>query len=288
VKLQNKLIIILLIVVILVPSSYGLQLYTGPVASITTIAPTSFPTQEYVEFLANNMFGDYCDNIYAFNKTTLEEYKTLLSSPEVHYVYLSGHGGMILSMLPDGDPPSGGTTPDIFVYGTDVKECIKNRQPIKMAFIISCNGFSYYLDESIWEPNSVPVPDKFEGKILEEEFRKGKLENTATFGFRDLPGAESSIAHSVMGKIITFIFEDGMTTGEAFYEAVDMYPDFCHGHLRMAGDTDLKASDLIPEYSGDSNDTDDDDDDDDMPGFTMVPLLIAFTILIIMIGDRRK
>jgi len=285
---KNSIIIIVLVIVATILMGFNvIQIYTGEVASLVTIGDPHFVTQEYSEFVAEQLFEDYQDTIYAFNKTTLNEYKAILSKPEVHYLYSSSHSGLSSYLLPNGiweyNHPD-----DIWIRGIDIAECMENRQPIKMAFFPSCNVFRHYSEDE-WEPNSHPSPDpNYDGLLIEDELRKGKLENTAVFGFRT---PSSGIAPSIMGKIIDYIFEDGMTTGEAFYTAVDLNPEWCKENLRMSGDTNLRASDSIPEYDPNANGDDDDDDTNGSipaPSFEFVLLFVALIVVALLVVNRRK
>jgi hypothetical protein len=216
--------------------------YEGDVEVLFSIAPPKYEQNifmiiNYIEFL----YQDTVDGYYAINKTTKTEYLSLLEKPSVHYVYEFGHGGMFQYMIPAGEYNG------ININRDEIVDAFENRQPVKIAFLNSCQCF-YYTGVDGWEPNSVSAPKDKYGYPIDYCLRKGEIEGTAVFGYRDIPAWEGeSYWDDVMQELQIAIFQDGMTTGEAFYHVSSMtpYQDFCHDQLRMSGDTDLKESDTV-------------------------------------------
>ena len=215
--------------------------YEGEVAFLYSHGPPGAEEDpDTVNFSITRLCGDYIDVIYPLTRATTDEYIDTLSKPSVHYMYEFGHGGQNGFDIHDGT--SNGAT----VTFPMIEEAMEDRQPIKIAFLNSCQCF-IYTGEDGWYPNSVPAPEDDFYTAIDDLLRKGSLEGTAVFGFRDLPewSGQSGMWNIVMSELEEAIFEDGMSTGEAFYYVSDLYYDFCHEQLRMSGDTNLKASDIV-------------------------------------------
>ena len=112
----------------------------------------------------------------------------------------------------------------------DIRECFKYREPMRFAFLASCHG----MDQDGRGP-------------LSEAFRKGKMRNTVTIGYKNMTDAAGNaasgwqFAYNWQDELFRNVYE-GKTWKDAFDLACALYPKIVN-NVVFCGDTAMR---LVP------------------------------------------
>jgi hypothetical protein len=162
---------------------------------------------------ADFWFYKWCDSTISLASPSIEEISNIIQDSEVTFFYELAHS--------KGFPTRFQNARMSFYRASQLKEDMANRQPMKFAFIGSCEGMI------LTGPGT-----------LSYEFRKGYTEGTVTIGyfFMDFcPGWDDSI--SWQDKLFEEMYA-GKTIKQAFNLACEIYPDMACG-VRFVGDENL-------------------------------------------------
>jgi len=162
---------------------------------------------------ADSWFKKWCDNTISLASPSIEEISNIIQDPEVTFFYELAHS--------QGLPTRFQNARLSFYRASQLKKDMANRQPMKFAFIGSCEAMI------LTGPGT-----------LSYEFRKGYTEGTVTIGYflmDKCPGWGDSV--SWQNKLFEEMYT-GKTIKQAFDLACEIYPDMTCG-VRFVGDENL-------------------------------------------------
>ena len=169
---------------------------------------------EVLRINANYWFKKWCDTTVCKPLPTPITISSYVSDPNIEFFYELAHGRENYFQA---------DTFLSFYYASDVKNDMTNRQPMKFAFIGSCEGM-----------------DKTGPGTFSYEFRKGQLTDTVTIGYDGMAGSNGWNFAYFWQNCMFKKMNQGYTIKNAFDFASARYP-LIAANVVFVGDTNMKV-----------------------------------------------
>lgn len=171
---------------------------------------------------AQEYFKIWCDTIQsgAFDN---ESISYIIKTYNVSYFYVIAHS--------NGSSKQFQIKENVFYTTDQLREDMKNRPPIKLAFIFCCDGMTET------GPGS-----------LSYEFRKGQIKDTATIGYANMKEFSKNngtmwYALNWQNALFNYI-NRGYTVKKAFDTASNIYPEIAE-YVKFVGDENLRVKNPV-------------------------------------------
>ena len=172
-----------------------------------------YPDDPWINYRKNadNYFQKWCDSTESISLPLKDTVSSYVKDPSVQFFYEIAHGDYTNFLINDRWER---------YYFSTVRKDMEDRQPMKFAFIGSCNGMNYV------------GPDSFS-----HQFRKGEMNKTVTIGYCNMTQAAWKYSYFWQDHMFK-LMDEQKTIYNAFIEACAEYPGIAD-NVMFVGDENL-------------------------------------------------